>query len=375
MPPDETYFNASTIGAQPKMVLDAVIHHLQYYAVNIAKTDWKEGGKELLTGYFPYFEIRRKLGKLKNADVNEISLTQNAHMGMNFISNGLELNAGDEIIMTDREHVGGKCGWELMAKRKGIVIRQIEIPVPANDPIEIIEKVESMITRRTRVIAVPHIVSAFGLILPVREICAIARERGIFTVIDGAQAIGHIPIDVKDIGCDAYYSSPHKWLLAPAGNGALYIRKEIVSEVWTTLASGQWDNHEDDGYRFTQRGTGNPAILAGLEAAIDFHNTIGNEKVTGRIKFLGDRLREGLRSIKNVEILSSIHPDMCAGVTTYRIKGITGRELQDELWKRGKLQPRAMGGDLGIRHSTHIFNTVEEIDRTLAIVNDLAARV
>jgi selenocysteine lyase/cysteine desulfurase len=370
---DETFFNASTIGAQPRMVLDAVVHHMQHYAENIAKTNWKEGGQELLSGYFPYKELREKLASLHNAEAGEISLTQNAHMGMNFISNGLELNKGDEIIMTDKEHVGGKSGWELMAKRKGVVIKQIEIPVPANDPQEIIQKTSDLISDKTRVIAIPHIVSAFGLILPVKEICSMAKEKNIFTIIDGAQAIGHIPIDVKDMGCDAYYSSPHKWLLAPAGNGALYIRKEIVSEVWTTLASGQWDNHEDEGYRFTQRGTGNPALLVGLEAAIDFHNKIGPEKVTGRIKYLGDYLREGLQSIKNVEIRSSVHPDMCAGVTTYRIQGLTGQELQDAMWEREKLQPRAMGGDHGIRHSTHIFNTVAEIDKALEIVKDLAS--
>ena len=127
------------------------------------------------------------------------------------------------------------------------------------------------------------------------------------------------------------------------------------------------------GYRFTQRGTGNPALLVGLEAAIDFHNKIGPEKVTQRIKYLGDYLRDGLKKIENVEIRSSIHPDMCAGVTTYRVKGLTGQELQDAMWERGKLQPRAMGGDEGIRHSTHIFNTIAEIDKALEIVNDLAS--
>lgn len=372
MPRDETYFNASTIGAQPQMVVDAVIHHMQHYAINIAKTDWKEGGQELLSGYFPYVEIREKLGKLINAGFDEISLIQNATMGMNYISNGMELESGDEIIMTDKEHVGGKSGWEVMAKRKGVIINQVKIPVPANDQEEIIYRVKKAITTKTRVITVPHIISAYGLILPVKEICSIAQEKGILTVIDGAQAIGHIPIDVRDMGCDVYYSSPHKWLLAPPGNGMLYIKKEIAPEIWTTLASGQWDNHEDEGYRLTQRGTGNPGLLVGLEAALDFHNKIGPEKVTGQIKFLGDHLREGLKKIDKVEIRSSIHPDMCAGVTTYRILGMTGQELQDAMWETGRLQPRAMGGDEGIRHSTHIFNTVQEIDKSLEIVGELA---
>ena len=101
----------------------------------------------------------------------------------------------------------------------------------------------------------PHISSEQGMILPVKELCSLARENGILSVIDGAQATGHIPIDVREIGCDAYYSSPHKWLMAPAGNGFLYVKETLIDEVWTTLASTQWNNHEDNGYRLGQRGT------------------------------------------------------------------------------------------------------------------------
>ena len=106
-------------------------------------------------------------------------------------------------------------------------------------------------------IAVPHILSTFGVVLPVKEICAEARRRNIFTIIDGAQSVGHITVDLQDIGCDAYYSSLHKWLLAPAGNGILYVRQEVVGDIWTVASSYSWDNDEDHGLRMTQRGTGN----------------------------------------------------------------------------------------------------------------------
>ncbi len=370
LPEDEVYFNTGTLGIQPTMVLNSVLNDMRQNMATAAQCDYAGNGPLLLSGYNEELQIRTKLAKLINADTQEISLTQNATMSMNFISGGLDLKEGDEIINTNFEHPGGKCGWELMAKRKGVVIKQVDIPVPANDPGEIVDRFIKQITPKTRVVAMAHIVSGFGLILPVKEINYEAKKRGIFTIFDGAHSIGHIPLDMKDIGCDAYYSSPHKWLLAPAGNGILYVKNDVYDQIWTTIASSQWDNHADNGYRLTQRGTGNPSLLVGLDKAIDFHNTIGPEKVYKRIKYLGDFLREGLKKINKVKINSSVHPNMCAGITTYGVEGKTGLEVQNEMWNRKKLQPRAVGAN-GIRHSTHIYNSIEEIESGLKIIRDL----
>lgn len=371
MPLDEAYLNTGTIGATPKPVLEAMTGHLEEYARHIARVDWSNGGIDIITGYFPHDSIRKKLGKLMNAEHTELALTKNAHMGMNFMASGLELKAGDEVIQTNKEHTGGRSGWDMIAKRYGIVVKQIEIETPIPDPAYILDLIEKQITPKTKVIAIPHILSVPGDILPVKEICNLARTKGILTVIDGAQAIGHIPIDVKDMGCDAYFTSPHKWLLAPAGSGVLYIHKDLAPSVWTCMPSSVWDNHEDEGFRFTQRGTDNSAMMVGFEAAIDFHNKIGPKRITDRIKFLGDYLREGLKSSDIFEIESSVHPAMCAGLTTYGVKGIPGKDLQNEMWKRAKLQPRAVG-EKHIRFSTHFYNSEKEIDKALEVAEQLA---
>lgn len=367
MPKDEAYFNTGTLGAQPTIVLEKVIESLRYNAVHCAKTNYQGEGPPLLCGYKPEVEIRKKVGALINADYKEIALTQNATFGMNYLSNGLDLKEGDEIINTDQEHGGGRAGWQVAAKRYGLIYKQAPMPVPANDPQEIVDRIFEQVSPKTRVIAVPHITSVYGVVLPVKEICQEARSRGLFTVLDGAQSVGHIPVDVQDIGCDAYFSSLHKWLLAPAGNGILYVRKEIIEDIWTTIASYQWENQDDPGYRMTQRGTGNPSMMVGLEAAIDFHNEIDSKKVTDRIKYLGDYLRVGLKDIPKVTIYSSTHPEMCAGLTTYGVEGVKGADLQNEMWRRKKLQPRAAGEKV-IRHSTHIYNLEHEIDAALEIL-------
>ena len=368
---NQTYFNNGTLGPTPNYTISRMIEHMTHYARHAAEVDYKNGsGPELLSGYFPYEEIRRKLGSIINANFKEVSLIQNATFGMNYVGMGLDLKAGDELLNTDQEHGGGFGAWQTLAKRKGCVYKQAKMPVPANDPQEIFDAVFSQVTNRTKVIAIPHIVSVYGVVMPVREICQEAKKRGIFTVLDGAQCVGHVKVDVKAIGCDAYYSSLHKWMLAPPGCGLLYISQDVVEQVWTTIASYNWDNQEDHGFRLMQNGTGNPALMEGYDAAVDFYTTIGEEKWIARIKELGDYLRLGLQSSNNVTIHSSTHAEMCAGITTYSVKGLTGPELQKTLWEREKLQPRSVGSEL-LRHSVHIYNSKDEIDRTLKVISSL----
>ena len=369
---DEVFFNTATLGSPPRAVVEAVANHMRELAATIAEWDYKPDRPNWFTGYYPENPIRQKLARLINAGADEVALTQNATMGMNFIALGLDLESGDEILQTDQEHVGAKSCWELLAKRRGVIWKPLPIPVPANDPQEIIALVEAAITDRTRVIAWPHITSALGTIHPVKEICALARQRGIFTVIDGAQAIGQIPVDVSAIGCDAYFGSPHKWLLAPAGNGFLYVRRDIASRVWTTLASGEWANEKDPGFRLQQRGTGNLSLLIGLEAAIDFHNRVGPERWFRRIKQLGDHLRDGLKQLSGARISSAVHPLMCAGMTTWKVEGLPPGQTVDGLWERARLRPRAVSDVWGIRTSTTIYNSEREIDRLLEATRRLS---
>lgn len=366
----QTYFNNGTMGPMPGYVLNKVMDDMLYSAVHGAETDYKDAGPQLLSGYFAYEDIRKKIGTIINADYKNIALTQNATYGMNYVAHGLDLKPGDELLNTDQEHGGGFGAWQLMAKRNGCVYKQAKMPVPANDPQEIYDAIFKEVTPKTRVIAIPHIISVYGVVMPVKAICEEARRRNIFTILDGAQCVGQIPVDVEDIGCDAYYSSLHKWLLAPGGNGILYVRSGVIEQLWSTIASYNWDNQEDHGFRLMQNGTGNQSLIVGLEAAIDFYNTVGPERWLNRIKYLGDHLRSGLAEIEKVTIHSSTHSDMCAGITTYAIEGLTGPELQKRLWAEAKLQPRSVGQEL-LRHSVHIYNSEAEIDRAIEVLRQV----
>ena len=368
---DKVFFNNGTIGAMPRVVVESVTQHLHKMAADIA--DWDYRGEEWIAGYGPQTDIRSKAARLLNADAKEIALTENVSTAMSYVADGLDLEPGAEILISDQEHPGGRSPWLVNQKRHKTVVQVVKLPKPVHSADEVLDLIKKAITPQTRVIAISHVITGSGAILPAREICSEARSRGIFTVLDGAQAIGHIPVDVKDIGCDAYVGCFHKWLLAPAGSGVLYLRSGKAHDVWTTLASSHWEDHEDDGYRLSQRGTGSLSLLMGTSAAFDFHFALGPDRVRARIKYLGDYLRDGLRKMPKVKIYSPNDAAMCAGITVYNVDGLTGPKLQDEMWKRGRLRPRSSGEQYGIRHCTHIFNSPEEIDRALRIVRELAA--
>ena len=371
---DEVFLNTSTLGCPPRVVTDAVAASMRRLSSTLAEWNYKHGEPNWFSGYSGEAPIRAKLAGLIHADAGEVALTQNATMGLSFVAMGLDLASGEEVIQSDQEHIGSKSCWEVLQKRRGVVWKTVTLPVPMNDPDEIVRLVEAAITPKTRVIAWPHITSQLGAIQPVQAICALAASRSIYTVIDGAQAIGQIPIDVRAIGCDAYVGSPHKWLLAPAGNGFLYLRQASANRVWTTLASGEWANEKDPGERLTQRGTGNLSLLHGLDAAMDFHLRVGPERWFARIRELGDHLRARLRDVPGVVISSSTREGMCAGMTTWKLGDYPPYPMVDDLWERARIRPRAVSPVWGIRTSTAIYNSEREIDRLVTVARELAKK-
>jgi isopenicillin-N epimerase len=372
---NEVFFNPGTMGVMPRVVVDKMTEHLRALAEHPSAWAYKnDNEEEFISGYHNLLSIRTKVATLINGTAQEIAMTDNVTHSMSYIANGLDLKPGDEVLTSNQEHVGGQSGFMLKEKRYGTVFKKVELGKPIKNEEEVYDAVLAAITPKTKVLMLSHIISGSGAILPVKLLCAEMRRRNIFTLLDGAQTIGQIKVDVKDIGCDAYAGCFHKWIGAPAGSGFLYIQSDRMKDVWTTVASGRWDYHDDEGFRFTQRGTGSFSILKGLEAALEFHTAIGGDRVYDRIKFLGMRLRDGLRKIENVQIFSPNDESMCAGISVYKVNGLTGAQLQDAYWERKRMRPRSMGPDYGVRHCTHIFNSEKEIDEALALVRELAKR-
>ena len=361
------YCNTGTLGASPREVVDALTQGIRRLETELADWPYEQADGEPLTGYQKLEDVRALAAKFVNASTPEIALTQNATMGMNFLANGLDLAAGDEVVSTDQEHGGGISPWRLLAKRHGIVVKELALePALAEGPDAVVKLFASAMTPRTKVVMFSHITSGLGALLPARELCALARQGGALAIVDGAQAVGQIQVDVRALGCDAYVGSPHTWMMAPKGTGFMFLRKDVQDRFWTTLASYQWDNHEDGAFRFMQFGTGSVPVVEGLVAALRFIDRIGMARIERWDAMLTKRLRDGLAQIPAARIASPTDPRLAAAITTFRVDGMKAKALQDALWAR-KVRVRAQNDARGIRLSAHMYLSPADIDTILDV--------
>ena len=373
-PRDVTYCNTGTLGAMPREVVNAMVKGIQGNEATLPDWPYFQPDGEPLTGYQPLSSARTALARFVGADADEIAITQNATMGMNALGNGLDWQPGDEVLTTDQEHGGAVSIFRLMVKRRGIVLKELPLATAiGGGPEGIVAMFQAAATPRTRAIMVSHVTSQFGIRMPVVELIALARERGALSLIDGAQALGQMRVEVRSLGCDAYVASPHKWLMAPKGTGLLYLKRGVQSKFWTTLASYQWDNHEQGAFRFMQYGTGSPAIIDGLLAALALAERTGIDRIERWDMALTKRLRDGLALIKGAVLSSPSDPRLASAITTFRVEGVPARDLQNALWEE-KIRVRAQGDDKGVRLSAHVCVAPADIDRVLGVVRALAGK-
>ena len=357
IPPDRIYLNVGTLGPQPRVVVDAVVEHTRRVAMTYPPgVQWEE--------------LKTATAALLGGDAGGYVFPRNTTEGMNFIANGLELGSGDEVLTTTHEHIGGLCCWQLIAKRRGVTLRQLELPAPATSAAELLDVFRRAITPRTRVISVSHVNFTNGTIMPVREIAALCRERGIVSVIDGAHPPGMMRVDIGAIGADFYASSPHKWLCAPQGTGLLWMRDEWRTKLWPTLASGDWDNAALGAQRFNHLGSFDESRLAGLLAALRFQETIGSERIEARVRQLGDHLMQRLSAIPRVRIMTPRDPALRAGLIAFTLEGMPSLELQQKLATAANVRTRVVSEyNYGwMRLSPHVYNTMGEIDQVVELV-------
>jgi len=375
IPAGVAYGNTGTLGASPVEVVEALTEGIRRLETDLAAWPYEQPDGEPLTGYQQLLEVRAAIGRFVNASADEIALTQNATMGINFLANGLDLAAGDEVVSTDQEHGGGISAWRLLARRRGIVVKELPLePAFAGGPEAILRLFEAAMTPRTKVVMFSHITSGLGALLPARDLCELARSRGALSIVDGAQAVGQIQVDVAALGCDAYVGSPHKWMMAPKGTGFMFVRREVQDRFWTTLASYQWDNHQDGAFRFMQFGTGSVPVVEGLMAALGFIEKIGMPRIERWDAGLTKRLRDGLAGIPKARIASPADPRLTAAITTFRVDGVKAKALQDALWAK-RVRVRAQNDERGVRLSAHLYNSPADVDVVLEVTRAVAARI
>jgi selenocysteine lyase/cysteine desulfurase len=364
IPSDEIYLNNGTVGSSPWPVLKAVFD--AYTATErMAQEDPEDYP---IWGYGPWNEFRDPLAEFIGCTRDEIALVRNATEANNFIANGVDLEAGDEVLMTDQEHPGGEHPWNLRAKRYGIVVKKIVLPKPVPSAAAVLNLFNDAITSRTRIIFVSHITTVTGVVLPAKELCALARSKGILSAVDGAHVTGMMNLNVHEIGCDMYTSSPHKWLQAPKGSGFLYVRDEVIDRLWNTLATEGWDEPKLRAERFQRIGSSNVPALAGMRAAVHLAQQIGMERIERRHRALADYiLTEMLK--RGAESWTSPDAALRCAIATVNVPRIMRMDLETWLWKEKKIRIRG-GEPSKLRLSTPYYLLRRDIDRYLAAFDE-----
>jgi selenocysteine lyase/cysteine desulfurase len=319
--------------------------------------------------------VRTKLAALLGVSADEVAITRNTSEGSNIIVRGVDLKPGDEVVITDHNHPSNNESWKLRARREGLVIKSVPVTVPARSADALFAGIERAITPRTRVIALTHVTSTTGIRFPIKRVADLARKRGVFLHVDGAQTFGACDVNLKDLGCDSYSASAHKWPMGPLEAGILFVRSERIGQVWPSIVSAGWSNELKGARKFEAVGQQDDPRVAALEAAVDLLNLIGIRQVEARVQVLASHAKAALAALGNVELKTDLEPELSAGIVKFRLKNLPTARAYDLVWKRNRLAiAMTAGGDSeGLRFSPHIYNTLEEIDTAVAAVRELTA--
>ncbi len=357
--------NNGGVSPAPRVVQQAMERHLAFSNNAPPYTMWKV--------LQPQREpVRQRLGRLFGCDAEELAITRNASEGLQICQFGFDLEPGDEVLTTTQDYPRMVTTFRQRARREGIVLKQFQIPIPAEDPSEIVELFESHITPRTRLILMSHMINITGQILPVRDVVEMARARGLPVIVDGAHTFAHFPFRHEDLGCDYYATSLHKWLFAPIGTGLLYVRRDKIPSLWPLMAAP--DVLDDDIRKFEEIGTHPAANYLAIGEAITFHQGVGPERKAARLIHLRNRWAHRLLENDRVRLHTSLRPGFSCGIATVQVDGVDSAALAAHLWDEHRILTVAIRHPEfeGIRVSPSIYTSEQEIDRFADVVEAVA---
>jgi isopenicillin-N epimerase len=314
-------------------------------------------------------------------DADEILFTRGTGESLATVANGLDLNAGDEVLTTNREHPAALSPWLLLARRRGIVVKQIELPAPMQGPEQALGLFAGAVTERTKVIAFSHVQYADGTVMPVQQLCQFAKQRNLISVIDGAQALGMLDFAIRDLGCDFYGTSFHKWLGGSNGTGMLYVRREMLDRIWPSQPRGidasppvvtptQSNGHMGVPAALHKLGNIVPLTwpsLRGAEVALEFNQQVLRNRIEARIRELAIYARIRLQQLPGLDLLTPNRPGLWGGILSFHVPGRLASDIAIGLVRGHRVFVRDLQwpgkAEGAVRVSVHAFNTHDEVDK------------
>lgn len=357
------YLNAANVCPASLPVLDRHQHFLRDFQAD------------------PSFQNRAKFGPLREkvrtraaqffgVTADELAFTRNTSEATNTIVHGLNLKAGDEVVLVEDNHPSNLDSWKNQSKRLGFSLNII----PATQLIEslqaLAEKVEAALTPKTRVLSLTHVTSSTGLVYPVARLCKTARDRNIWSHVDGAQSAGMLPCDLRQIGCDSYATSSHKWLMGPLEAGVLYVASFRQKEVWPSIVSVGYSEDGRGGARFLEAyGQRDDARLVALDATFEFLQMVGMPAVQARVTQLTSRLMDQIAQNPKAQLRTNRTAGLFCGVVKVDLPSVADlRVLDAKLYQSQGMafSITPAGPQRGIRVSPHIYNSLEQMDAVAA---------
>jgi isopenicillin-N epimerase len=358
--------NNGGVAPAPASVMDAQIEAIRYSNQLPSYRMWHDLEPRIE-------DVRKSLARAWSADPECIAITRNASESLQIAQFGLDLAPGDEVLTTSQDYPRMITTWQQRERRDKIVLKQLDFTVPVKDSSDLVRLFEQAITPRTRVIHFSQVVFMTGQIFPVKDLCALARSRGITSIVDGAHAFAHVPFQFSDFDCDFYGSSLHKWLSAPIGTGLLYVRKDRIEKHWAMMAAPA--SMDKNIRKFEEIGTHPAAMHNAILQAIEFHEQIGAERKFARFCYLKRRWAERLSKLPGARVLVGLEPNQSGAFGTIEFKTIDPGKLTDALLARNIVTvPIVTPNFNGIRVGPNVYTSTAEIDRFCEAVESIVPR-
>ena len=362
MPPDLGVLNAANLCPASRPVLEA----LKRESDSVDK-DPSAQNRARLSGEKE--NLRKALASFLRVTPEEIVITRNTSEANNMVSSGLDLKAGDEVIVFQDNHPSNLTAWNEKAKRFGYTVISIPQKNPHPGMEYYLDAYKKAITPRTKLISFTHLSSSVGDLFPAKELCALAREHNVLSLVDGAQSFGLLDVNLTDISPDFYTGSAHKWPCGARECGVLYINSRAHKQIWPSIYSA-YPGAVGISRTFESFGQRDEATMIAFRTALEFQTQVGREAIEKRSRALTQQLIAGLAKLPEVKVWTSPNPSLNAAVVSFQPGSLNSGKLGQLLYEKDKIGTAGRGsGDRGgLRASPHFYNTPEEIDRLVAAV-------
>ena len=310
-------------------------------------------------------QAREKVAAQLGVTADEIALVRNASEANNTINNGLSLDRGDEIVLWEQNHPTNNVAWKVRAARFGLSVKSVRVPSNPASSGELIDPFQEALTSRTKVLSVTHASNLTGIRLPVRELAEIAQRHGIYFHVDGAQTWGALDVNLREMGCDSYTASAHKWFCGPKEVGLLYVKRERIPRIWANIVAPGWGDDADPDVKgarkFESFGQRDDAALSAIATTADFHNMVQPARVEARMLELAAALKDGLRQA-GAKLVTPEKQALSAGVCIIEVPAGNRQKLLNAMYDDHGIAGSTAGG---LRLCPHIYNTMDHVKRAI----------